>query len=38
MSKHPRAIMFTLIFRLARSRAIGNVMPTMPPVDVENAA
>jgi hypothetical protein len=38
MSNTPGAIMFTLIFRLTRSRATGNVMPTLPPVDVEYAA
>jgi hypothetical protein len=31
----PGAIVTTRILRLARSRAIGSVMPTMPPLDAE---
>jgi hypothetical protein len=31
----PGAIVITRIFSRARSRAIGSVMPTMPPLDAE---
>jgi len=38
VSKMPGAIVITLIFSGARSRAIGNVMPATPPFEAEYAA
>ncbi len=35
VSKRPGAIVITRIPRLARSRAAGRVMPTMPPFEAE---
>jgi hypothetical protein len=35
VSNRPGAIVMTRILSRARSRAIGSVMPTMPPLDAE---